>query len=152
MSFSRDHELKVKDEHYTPAFIFDKLQIIFDIDVCAPEGGVSWIPAHRYFTEMDDALIQQWQGRVWMNPPYSRPSPFVEKFIKHGNGIALLVVSRSMWFRDLWAVSDAIVPTPYNMKFERPDGHRKQISFQTFLFAMGKENAEALSRLGDKVR
>ena len=152
MSFSRDHELSFKDEHYTPAFIFEKLGLSFDIDVCAPRGGVPWIPASRYYTEDDDALVQPWQGRVWMNPPYSRPTPFVEKFIRHGNGIALLVVSRSMWFRDLWAVSDAIVPTPYNMKFERPDGHKKQISFQTFLFGIGRDNARALARIGDRVR
>lgn len=152
MSFSRDHHLSLKDEHYTPAFIFEKLALTFDIDVCAPPGGVSWIPAKNYYTETDDALVQPWMGRVWMNPPYSRPTPFVKKFIEHGNGIALLVVSRSMWFRDLWAVCDAVVPTPYNMKFQRPDGHTKQISFQTFLFAMGEENAIALTRLGDRVR
>lgn len=152
MSFNRDHNLSAKDEHYTPAFIFEKLAIEFDLDACAPEGGVAWIPAKNYYTERDDALVKPWSGRVWLNPPYSRPTPFVKKFIEHGNGIALLVVSRSMWFRDIWAVADAIVPTPYNMKFERPDGHTKQISFQTFLFAIGQDNARALSKLGDRVR
>lgn len=39
MSFSRDHELNAKDEHYTPAFIFEKLGLQFEIDVCAPRGG-----------------------------------------------------------------------------------------------------------------
>lgn len=152
MGYNRGHHLEDRNEHYTPKFIFETLGLKFDLDVCAPPGGVPWIPAGAYFTESDDALIQAWWGRVWMNPPYSNPTPFVEKFIEHGNGIALCVISRSKWFRDLWAASDAIMPTPYNMKFERPDGHQKQISFQTCLFAIGKENAMALERFGVRVR
>lgn len=152
MSYNPGHKLEARDEHYTPKFIFDALGLEFDLDVCAPPGGVSWIPAKNYYTETDDALVQRWVGRVWMNPPYSRPTPFVQKFIEHGNGIALCVISRSKWFRDLWAVSDAIVITPYDMKFERPDGHKKQISFQTCLFAIGDENARALHNLGVRVR
>ena len=152
MGHKHGHDLQARDEHYTPKFIFDELGLTFDIDVAAPTGGVEWIPALKYFDETVDGLSQEWNGRVWMNPPYSSPTAWVTKFIKHGNGIALLVVSRSKWFRDLWAASDAIALTPYNMKFERPDGHKKQISFQTMLFAIGESNAQALHRLGIKVR
>lgn len=152
MGYNKSHALEWRDEHYTPRFIFEGMAIEFDLDVCAPEGGVEWIPAKRYYTEQDNALIKEWSGRVWMNPPYSNPTPFVQKFIQHGNGVALCVVSRSKWFRDLWAACDALAPTPYDMKFERPDGHRKQISFQTMLFAIGQENVEAIKRLGVRVR
>lgn len=152
MGHNRAHELNAKDEHYTPKFIFDQLALTFDIDVASPSGGVEWIPALRYFDESTNGLEQEWHGRVWMNPPYSNPTDWVSKFIEHGNGIALLVVSRSRWFRDLWAASDAIALTPYNMKFERPDGHKKQISFQTMLFAIGQENANALKNVDSRVR
>jgi DNA N-6-adenine-methyltransferase (Dam) len=27
-----------------------------------------------YFTKFDDALNREWHGRVWLNPPYSRPT------------------------------------------------------------------------------
>ena len=87
-----------------------------------------------------------------MNPPFSKPTPFVDKFIQHNNGIALMVVSKSKWFANLWEIADAIVPTPYNLKFDRPEGKSKQISFQTFLFALGKDSAAALSNMGRKVR
>jgi hypothetical protein len=153
MAHNRNNDLVRSDEHYTPAWLFEALNLEFDIDVCAPEGGVSWIPAKSYFTESIDCLSQEWSGRVWMNPPFSKPAPFVEKFIEHGNGIALMVVSKSKWFQAIWNAADAITPTARNMKFERPDGSNKTISFQSFLFAMGKENAEALHKLKDyKVR
>ena len=153
MAHNRNNDLIKSDEHYTPAWLFDELGLEFDIDVCAPENGVSWIPAKRYFTESIDCLSQEWVGRVWMNPPFSKPAPFVEKFIQHGNGIALMVVSKSKWFNAIWNAADAITPTARNMKFERPDGSNKTISFQSFLFAMGEDNAKALHNLKDyKVR
>ena len=150
--FNRDHDLAQRDEHYTPKDIFETMGLVFDLDVASPTGGVEWIPAKRHFDELANGLEQTWNGRVWMNPPYSKPTPWVEKFLAHGNGVALLVVSRSQWFRDMWDQCDAIVPTPYNMKFERPDGHKKQISFQTFLFAKGDENAVALHNFDRRVR
>jgi hypothetical protein len=36
--------------------------------------------------------------------------------------------------------------TPADLKFERPDGNAKAISFQTFLFAMGEPSVEALHK------
>ena len=151
MAFKKDHKLEKSDEHYTPKWLFDHMGISFDLDVAAPIGG-SYVPTDKYYTEQDDGLSQDWSGKVWMNPPFSKPSPWVEKFINHSNGIALLVVSRSMWFRDLWAVADAIAPTPYNFKFERPNGITKGVSFQTFLFALGEECVNALNNLETRVR
>ena len=36
---------------------------------------------NRWFSKEDDGLRQKWHGRVWMNPPYSKPllGPFVTK-------------------------------------------------------------------------
>ena len=152
MAHNHAHTLDGRDEHYTPSWLFEKLNLKFDLDVAAPTGGVNWIPANKHYTELDDGLNQTWFGRVWMNPPYSSPTLWVDKFLDHGNGVALLVVSRSKWFGRMWEECDALCPTPYNMKFERPDGHTKQISFQTFLFAKGQENALALQNFERKVR
>lgn len=143
---------KLSDEHYTPKWIFDTLGIEFDLDVSAPEGGVPWLPAKRYFTEADNGLEQPWSGNVWMNPPYSLTTPWVDKFLENGNGICLLVVSRSKWFQRLWDAADGIAPTPHDMKFERPDGKATRISFQTFFFALGKDNANALRNFERVVR
>jgi hypothetical protein len=136
------------NDYYTPEWLFKALGLQFDIDVAAPVNGIPWIPAKRWFSQADDGLAQDWGGAlVWMNPPFSNTTPWVNKFIQNGNGIALLVVSRSKWFADLWDKADAVMSTPADLKFERPDGNPKAISFQTFLFAMGKTSAEALHKM-----
>jgi hypothetical protein len=142
------------DDHYTPKWLFEALGVEFDIDVASPEQGIPWLPAKRWFSQANDGLSQEWGGEfVWMNPPFSKPTPWVDKFIENNNGIALLVVSRSKWFGHLWEKADAIAKTPYNLEFVRPSGTTKQISFQTFLFALGEKGTEALhqSNMG-KVR
>jgi hypothetical protein len=146
---SIENEAQVSDECYTPEWIFNKLKLKFDIDVCAPEGGVSWVPAKTYFTKEMDALSQEWVGRVWMNPPYSKPKLFVEKFIAHGNGVALVPLSLSYWSREIWNASDAITLTERQPKFVRPDGSAQGIRFPTFLCAIGEENAQALHNFTD---
>lgn len=138
------------DEHYTPKSIFDSLKIYFDLDVAAPEGGGN-VPALYYFDKQSDGLKQKWWGNVWMNPPYSNPTPWVEKFLDHRNGMALLPITRGKWWDKLWEEAEAICPTSYNLKFERRDGlANKPIMFRTALYAFGVTNVTALkmSNLG----
>ena len=85
-------------EWYTPEWIFDKLKLEFDIDVCAPEGGIDYIPAKKHFSIKDDGLIQKWEGKVWCNPPFCEASKWMKRFHEHGNGVALVPVSKTRWF------------------------------------------------------
>jgi len=143
------HDATSSDDWYTPPEIFEALDLVFDLDVCAPVGGVQWIPARRYLTIEDDALTHAWEGRVWMNPPYSNPGPFVARWLEHGNGIALLPMSKSRWFGNLWASSAALsVQSNPALKFIR-NGERKQIFMPMVFAAIGPdENVEAIGRLG----
>jgi hypothetical protein len=136
------------DEHYTPKSLFSALGVIFDLDVAAPVGGGN-APALYYFDKERDGLKQDWWGNVWMNPPYSSPSLWVEKFLVHKQGIALLPITRGKWWDRLWAESGAILPTAYNLKFERPNGlANKPIVFRTALYAFGESNITALKMSG----
>jgi len=72
------------DEHYTPKALFDLLGITFDLDVAAPIGGSGIAP--KWFDKDSDGLAQEWFGNVWMNPPYSNPTPWVEKFVAYRGG------------------------------------------------------------------
>ncbi len=77
-------------EWFTPKIVFDTLNVNFDLDP-ASSNMVNNVPTKKYFTESDNGLKKDWNGFVWLNPPYSRNmEKWVEKFINHGNGIMLL--------------------------------------------------------------
>ena len=134
------------DEYYTPSWIFDGLALSFDLDPCSPvEGGC--VPALHTFTIKDDGLSKAWFGLVWLNPPYSKPSPWVDKFIAHNNGLALLPFTRGKWWFNLWNHSDAIMPIGYDFKFQHQDGTKKVITFNTALYAIGQQAVDALAKL-----
>lgn len=137
------------DEYYTPSWIFEALSLSFDLDPCGTEDG-AFVPAkHRYHLPAD-GLTTPWFGLIWMNPPFSKPAPWVEKFIKHNNGIALLPMSTGQWFENVWDKADGIVVLPRNIKFERPNNERKDIFARTLLFAFGTVSYQSLvnSNLG----
>ena len=141
------------DDYYTPPFIFEALGVEYDMDVCAPAGGVPWIPAKRSLSIIEDGLITPWEGRVWCNPPYSMPSPWIDKFIAHGDGICLVQSSRAKWWIRLWNEADAFVALPSDLKFITGAGQSKGIFMPVILVAIGAENVEALHRSGlSKVR
>jgi hypothetical protein len=142
-------EKGTSDEHYTPKSIFDALGVQFDLDVAAPKGGSNVVPALNYYDKKVDGLASEWFGNVWMNPPYSSPAAWVDKFLNHKQGIALLPITRGKWWDRLWAEADAILPTVYNLKFNRPDGlAAKPIVFRTALYALGESNVTALKMSG----
>ena len=141
--FGLEQAERTSDDVYTPAWVFERLGLEFDLDVAAPPGGISYIPAKRYFTKADDALCQPWHGRVWMNPPYSRPTPWVERFLEHGNGVALLPCAKSRWFWTLWEQGEAL---HFPMPFKFANDHA--IYMPVIFAAMGDDNVEALRRLG----
>ena len=134
------------DELYTPKWIFDSLKLIFDLDVCAPKGGPVHTPAVEYFDQESDGLASKWFGLVYMNPPYSQPRPWVEKWLAHGSGIALVPFAKSQWFVDLWN-SDAVgVPLPTKTKFLSPELKDTSIWMPTSLWAIGPVAERALER------
>lgn len=154
--FACGQDTYTSDDYYTPAWVFETMGIDFDLDVCAPPGGIPWIPAARYFTQEDDGLAQPWEGRVWMNPPFSRVAPWVRRFMAHGHGIALVPFNRSSWLNDLWNSCHGITPGVWNdgtlFRFVRgEDGRYAPVPIQVMFAAFGEECVDAISRLG-KVR
>jgi hypothetical protein len=141
----------MSDEWYTPNTIFNLLGLEFDLDVASPIDNNSHVPADRKYTIHDDGLSQPWIGRVWMNPPYSKPSPWVNKWLEHTNGIALLPMAKSKWFNDLMQTNAKFVLLPSTFKFESPQGKQLSLMMGSTLWALGDSNIEAISRLG-KVR
>jgi DNA N-6-adenine-methyltransferase (Dam) len=98
------------DDWYTPRWLFDAAGLMFDMDVAAPVNpAYRTCPARRYLTAADDGLICEWNGLVWMNPPYSNMTPWVHRWAAHPTGLALLPAARnSAWRGVLTRSADAL--------------------------------------------
>lgn len=90
MNTNFEKSANTTDEWYTPKEIIDALGK-FDLDPCAPVKPL-WKTAETMYNKNHDGLTKDWVGRVWLNPPYSRPliERFITRLAEHGNGIALL--------------------------------------------------------------
>ena len=146
--FSAPQTATGSDDWYTPKWIFDTLGLTFDLDVASPSGGIPWIPARRYYTMEDDGLAQPWEGLVWMNPPFSKLTPWADRFIEHGNGVALTPFSRSKWLDRMWDSSATMLNLPTTLTFHKPDGRQYSMSFGAVLWAMGDKAQTALTNIG----
>jgi hypothetical protein len=152
--FTHDNVNNKTVDWYTPKWIFDELGLVFDLDVAAPVGGVEWIPAKNHFDIYTDGLISEWNGNVWLNPPYGKHTgQWLEKMHHHRNGIAL-VFSRTdcNWFHDYVFNSDAILFIKQRVKFV--DGLGKTAGngagCGSMLIAWGDCNVEAIKKLKNK--
>lgn len=130
----------------------------FDTDPCCPPE-MPWPTAVRMFNEAQDGLMQQWTGRVWLNPPFGKEWPkWVESLFFHGNGIALIPARTETrdFYRLVWDQADAICFVRGRPHFHKPDGTRAPFNSGApiALVAYGRDNVSALERadLGRVVR
>lgn len=143
--------LGATDEWYTPPYIFKALGCIFDEDVASPGASVvPWIPAKIHHTKTPSGLISHpWKGFIWMNPPYGGRNgllPWLEKFIVHGNGIALVPDRTSAgWWQYAAGKAHKCLFINGKVKFLKPDGSLGgQPSNGSCLLAMGDRGVRAL--------
>lgn len=139
------------DEWYTPKEILDALGQ-FDLDPCAAEKPL-WETARVGYTKNDNGLEKKWFGRVWLNPPYSRPllELFVDKMAIHNNGIALLFnrCDCKMFQDVIFKKATAIMFIRGRVKFYRADGSQSGTpGCGSVLVAFGEENADILKNSG----
>lgn len=145
------------DEWYTPRWIFDAAGLTFDLDVCAPVAPeFRTCPARRYLTVLEDGLAASWDGLVWMNPPYSNPAPWVDRFIEHPAGLALLPAANSHWRGRYVRAADGMALLSVNKNeraasatrlksgFGRPDGSSVSYPHALILAARGEVALSAL--------
>lgn len=131
------------DEWYTPRWLVNALGP-FDLDPAAPARS-HWT-ATRCYTKADDGLRLPWNGRVFLNPPYSEPQPWVERLIEHGNAIALFFVrTDTKWMQQTLGVADAAFLLRGRIPFvdieERKSGTPAAASI---LLAFGENNVKAI--------
>jgi hypothetical protein len=137
------------DERYTPRYVFDALDVAFDLDVAAPPGGVPWIPAARYFTADDDGLAHDWTGRVWCNPPFSDVGRWADRFAAHDAGVILFPTSLdALWLHRLLARVDPVLA---RFDFVHPDAVLRHVPSVIALGARGDVCAAAVAAAADRL-
>lgn len=129
----------------------------FDLDPCSPKN-LSWKLAEKFYSleRGENGLLLPWNGRVWLNPPYSNWVPFLKKLKEHGNGIALLFARTETkgFFDNIWNDADSILFLKGRVKFIRSDFSKGGASTApSVLIAYGKNNTAALenSKLSGKL-
>ena len=138
------------DEWYTPRWIIDLLGP-FDTDPCSPVVPPYEIAPISY-TKEQDGLTHDWQGVVWMNPPYSRKPlrQFCEKMARHGNGLALLMNRQDnlLWQEVIFPSARSMLFMRHRVKFLRPDGTTGSPFYSSCLVAWGDECDRRLRQSG----
>lgn len=135
------------DEWYTPKFIIDSLGK-FDLDPCAPSVPL-FKTAEVMYNEFDDGLAQKWEGRVWLNPPYSRPliNKFLRRMADHNRGIALIFsrTDTELFHTEVFNKATAVKFLKGRIKFLKPDGMEAGTpGCGSVLIAYGEEDADIL--------
>lgn len=144
------HEQSVgaTDEWYTPKYVFDAMDAVFNIDVASPgKEIVHWIPAQWHI--MENSLEKKWNGCVWMNPPFGGRNaidPWLEKFFQHGDGVALTPDRTSApWWQKHSPHAQHILFVSPKIKFIGADGKPGASPAQgTTLMSIGMQGNHAL--------
>lgn len=118
-AFTHDNVDNKSVDWYTPGWVFDDLGLQFDLDPCAPAGGVPWIPATNHYALPTDGLEEPWAGHVWLNPPYgTNTKKWLKKLSLHGDGVALVFARTDCsWFKDAVKTAHGILFLEGRIKF-----------------------------------
>ena len=142
------------NEWYTPPEYIEAARAVMggiDLDPASSEIANKTIGAPVYFTAEDDGLRFQWDGRVWMNPPYSSEliGKFCDKLAEHYNKgdvtTAIVLINNAtetVWFQTLLAQASAVCFVKRRIKYLNSEGNPVNSPLQ----------GQAILYLGDDIR
>ena len=164
------------DSWFTPDEYVDAARVALGgtiaLDPFSPDVANERIRAARYFTEEDDAFVQDWSAAlapaesrtVWMNPPYSGAlcSAAVSRFLDEfeagtfDHGVFLVNnATDTKWFQRAMTVSSALLFTAGRISFWNAHGKKKSGNTrgQAFLYFGNRPAlfAEAFKEYGTTV-
>lgn len=123
-----------ENEWYTPSKYIDLARAVLgeiDLDPASSDKAQETVRAARHFTVADNGLRHEWNGRVWLNPPYAQPLiyQFVEKMVEErsaGRVTAGVMLTHNYtdtaWFHKGAEIADAICFTRGRIAFLDSDG------------------------------
>jgi ParB family chromosome partitioning protein len=124
-----------ENEWYTPIEFVEAARSVLgeiDLDPATSEQAQEKIKARKFFTLADDGLKQEWNGRVWLNPPFAQPhiADFVSKMVAERRAervTAAIMLTHNYtdtaWFHEGAGCADAICFTRGRVKFYDAKGN-----------------------------
>lgn len=125
----------------------------FDLDPCAAPEPRPWPTAAQHIALPDDGLTAPWEGRVWLNPPYSGEAVrWLRRMAAHGHGTALVFArTETAWFWEtVWLKATALLFLAGRVHFYRAAGQRAPMNAgaPSVLVAYGAQDARRLAQWG----
>lgn len=120
----------------------------FDLDPCGAPPPRPYETAARTIALPEDGLAEMWEGRVWLNPPYSEVGRWIERLVAHDRGTALVFARTDTrwWHRLVFEGASAVRFLEGRLHFHRPDGTRAPLNAggPSAIVAYGRRDAEIL--------
>jgi phage N-6-adenine-methyltransferase len=123
-----------QNEWYTPAEYIEAAREAMgdiDLDPASIAQANEVVRAERFYSLEEDGLTQEWAGRIWMNPPYSKGliDAFMEKMAQDyqaGRLAAATILvnnaTETKWFQTVLKHVSAVCFPTGRVRFWGPDG------------------------------
>lgn len=123
------------NEWYTPPEYIEaarKAMGDIDTDPASSEFANKYIKAKKFFTKVSNGLKQQWEGNVWLNPPYSQPlidefsNAVSSKFKNQEISQACILVNNATetnWFQRMLGVAACVCLVKGRIRFLNMSGN-----------------------------
>ena len=117
-----------------------------DLDTASNSREMPNVPAARHYTSQDNGLVQPWEGRVFLNPPFG---PGVEQWFSKlyleqsvGRTTEAIVLWKSATETAAWktltAISCRLCFPSARIRFVGPQGNESGPTFSPALFYIGE--------------
>jgi hypothetical protein len=124
----------------------------FDFDPCAAPAPRPWATAARMNSELDgNGLAMEWDGRVWLNPPYtsSEIEAWLRRLADHACGTALIFArtETAAFQRQVWERAHGLLFLSGRLHFHDAAGVRAKANAgaPSVLCAYGEDDMDRLA-------
>lgn len=138
-----------KNEWLTPPWVIKGLGE-FDLDPCSPVHRPR-DTAKAHMTILDNGLLKEWFGRVWMNPPYGKElGLWLNRLCMHFNGIALTFArtDTNAFHNYVFSHADSLFFFRQRLNFLDINGKEFHGVAPSVLISYGSDNADAIEQAG----